>query len=140
MSSLYGRLNRSEMSLLAGGFLLSPAGTAYIGHSVDKYAKQALSEASRRFPAGELHNGRGDAFRHAYWNALMTRHLTSFFAELFATAHEDSPGQPAAERAMDLHNNAEGRRIGMVNPGATDAQLAALVMTALQQGRLVTLR
>ena len=32
--------------------------------------------------------------------------------KLFSFAHEDYPGNPAGEMAMDLHNNEVGRSIG----------------------------
>ncbi|WP_069650303.1 DUF6973 domain-containing protein [Caloranaerobacter ferrireducens] len=36
--------------------------------------KKAFNEANERYSSG-LHNGNGDAFRHAYWNALMVKHI-----------------------------------------------------------------
>lgn len=52
----------------------------------------------------------GDAFRHAYWNAIMVRVVGAIFAEKFATAHEaDSTGN---DKVMDLWNNELGRNIG----------------------------
>ncbi|MBN1203828.1 MAG: hypothetical protein JXB05_02750 [Myxococcaceae bacterium] len=63
---------------------------------------------------------RSNAFRHALWNALMTRDIGRVWSEAFATAHEDWPeAQLRAQswegfsglehKAMDLHNNAKGR-------------------------------
>jgi hypothetical protein len=71
---------------------------------------EATDEAARRYP-GEFHNGRGDAFRHAYWSALMTQARGEPLAREFGNAHENFPGNPPLERAMDLHNNAIGRTI-----------------------------
>lgn len=48
-----------------------------------------------------------DAFRHAYWNALMTYNIDVDFAEDIATAHEYNAPQPS--KTMDLFNNQVGR-------------------------------
>lgn len=78
-------------------------------------ANVATDAARGTFPANTLHNGRGDAFRHCYWNARMVRNfwITTAQAELIATRHEDrATHQPRNERTMDLRNNALGRGIG----------------------------
>lgn len=85
-----------------------------------------------------LHNGEGDAFRHAYWNALMTSRVGPEFAEALATAHETGSTNPANEVQMDLFNNAVGRQIALEHPGATDEELKGFVMEALRAGRLMT--
>ena len=103
-------------------------------------ADNALATAQRLFPASSLHNGDGDAFRHAYWNALMTRGHGADLAKEFADAHESNPNNPADEKAMDLHNNEVGRQIALEHPNATDEELAGYVMQALRDGRLTTLK
>lgn len=84
-------------------------------------------------------DGHNDAFRHTYWNALMTKQFGKDFAEAFATAHEGVPGNPADKEAMDLYNNAQGRRIAHLNPDKTDEELADLVNLAIQQGETVVI-
>jgi hypothetical protein len=61
---------------------------------------------------GKLHNGKGDAFKHAYWNALMTFYLTETWAKAMGNAHEARPKNPKLEKRMDLRNNAVGRGHG----------------------------
>ncbi len=97
----------------------------------------AVEEVERLELDGE-HNGEGDAFRHAYWNALMTKRIGADIAGAFATAHETGSTNPEAEQMMDLHNNEIGRRIALENPEATDAELSRLVLRALQTEKLVT--
>lgn len=58
-----------------------------------------------------LNNNAADAFRHALWNAKMTATIGAELAKKFADAHEEAPNNPAAEKAMDLHDNAKGRTI-----------------------------
>lgn len=91
-------------------------------------------------------DGQQDAFRHAYWNALNARDIGAGEAEPFATIHETGMTNPANDPnspeydpvaiQMDLHNNEIGRRIGALNPEATNEELAALVMQALANGEL----
>ncbi|MDR2192381.1 MAG: hypothetical protein LBO62_05855 [Endomicrobium sp.] len=51
-----------------------------------------------------------DAFRHALWNALMTRDIGTQKAEEFSENHE-LPSTQDKGRKMDLHNNRVGREI-----------------------------
>jgi RHS repeat-associated protein len=84
-----------------------------------------------------LHNDIGDAFRHSYWSALMTREFGSEFAEEFTTAHETGTREDARrEIFMDMHNNSVGIQIGQTFQG-TDAELIVEVFNALQDGSLV---
>ncbi len=84
-------------------------------------------------------DGHRDAFRHAYWNALMTKSFGAQFTENFTTAHEGVPGNPADREAMDLYNNGVGRRIATQNPNASDEELADLVQAAVDSGQMVVL-
>lgn len=84
-------------------------------------------------------DGHRDAFRHAYWNALMTREFGAEWTQQFATAHEGLPGNPATREAMDLYNNEVGRQIALANPNASPEELATLVQQAVTDGRMVVL-
>lgn len=107
----------------------------------------AYATADERFPqedaAGNFveggEDGHNDAFRHAYWNALMTSRFGEEFAASFGTAHEGVPGNPAAKEAMDLYNNELGRRIASENPDASDEELADLVFEAVMDGEAVVI-
>lgn len=102
----------------------------------------ALSRAERfltdlGLPSNEIHNGIGDAFRHAYWSALMTRAFGEEWTRNFTTAHEMNPENDPTkfkEEFMDLHNNALGIRIARENPNASPDQLAQLIAQALKKG------
>lgn len=53
-----------------------------------------------------------NAFKHAYWNTLMSKFISEGWAGKFATAHElGISGNPIAEMSMDLHNNMVGRTV-----------------------------
>lgn len=124
---------------------LTPAEKAYlllhphhIG-TISDDADAALAAARRNYPGAGQHNGLGDAFRHAYWSALLARDIGADNARAFTTAHEGFSDNPAPERAMDLHNNGVGIAIAAeAGPGATDAQLESRVRAAIASGRLMT--
>ncbi len=59
-----------------------------------------------------LYNGKGDAFRHAYWNAANVNDLGAILTEELTSAHEERPPSYTysyLEKQMDLLNNQEGR-------------------------------
>lgn len=71
-------------------------------------ATKASDEAASRYPSDSLLNGKGDAFRHCSWNALMTIRIGSDAAERIATNHETVSNGLVDQKAMDLFNNAQG--------------------------------
>lgn len=73
-------------------------------------AKLAADSAAANYT--DLHNGKGDAYRHGLWQGLSAFHVGATYAKSFGDAHEkDFPG-PAIETTMDLFNNSVGRGIG----------------------------
>lgn len=86
-------------------------------------------------------NGRADAARHAYLNAIMTVDWNLADAEGLASAHERSnlnDGGNHNESAMDLENNLRGRIIGS-SGDTTRPGLATRVIAALNAGLLTIL-
>ncbi|MHC1784924.1 MAG: RHS repeat-associated core domain-containing protein [Anaerolineaceae bacterium] len=82
--------------------------------------QQALSATKSLFHGDyNLLNDKGDAFRHAYWSALITRDFGAQFARDFTSAHETgfSPFLDAREQSfMDMHNNSVGIEVGSAWP------------------------
>ncbi len=109
----------------------------YSAIKVYSNAQKASSYAEKNATrlGGGLRNGRADAARHTYWNALNARDLGGQIAKKFGDAHEKGPNNPG-EKMMDLKNNSVGRVIGESNPDATDEQLQGLVDDALNNGEL----
>ncbi|MFE4456656.1 DUF6973 domain-containing protein [Nocardia tengchongensis] len=99
---------------------------------------QAADTAKELFP-DSVNDGQGDAFRHTYWNALMSDRFGEGFAKTYATGHEGAPGQPSHREAMDLFNNNLGRTIAEENPGASADQLKDKVKEAIGQGRAIVI-
>ncbi|OGS22824.1 MAG: hypothetical protein A2314_03980 [Elusimicrobia bacterium RIFOXYB2_FULL_50_12] len=62
-----------------------------------------------------------DAFRHAYWNAIMTRDIGYDFAKEIADNHELNPDNEYSIK-MDLNNNRIGRDLarGLMERGIVD--------------------
>ncbi len=82
-------------------------------------AYKAIEKSNELFPntfiPSNSHNGKGDAFRHALWNAYFTGFCGATLAEQLTTAHEDNidPNNPFPQKEidMDLFNNQKGRLI-----------------------------
>jgi hypothetical protein len=110
---------------------------------MDQIKDAAEVEAKVRFPpqngANDTADNHTDAFRHTYWNALMTQRFGEQWTRDFATAHERLPNNPATAEAMDLYNNELGRQIAVANPDATPDELAGLVEQAVNDGDTVVI-
>jgi hypothetical protein len=121
--NLDSRLTLEEWKLV----IRSPLASARAAPAIELSAQAAIDrwacDADVNFS-----DGKADAFRHAYWNALMTRRTSAAFAAQFAGAHEVGSGNTAAATAMDLHNNAVGRALAERYPAAGDAELLQLLL------------
>lgn len=110
---------------------------------MDQIKEAAEVEAKVRFPpqngVDDTADNHTDAFRHTYWNALMTQRFGEQWTRDFATAHERLPDNPATAEAMDLYNNELGRQIAVNNPDATPEELANLVEQAVNGGDSVVI-
>lgn len=105
---------------------------------------KALSTAPTYFKDG-CTDGRCDAFRHAYWNALMVRRIDYNFARDFAAAHEygDPRSRPQdLDRQMDSYNNSWGQSIGQsyTTSKYTDSQVEGVVKSYVTGGKLVIIK
>lgn len=83
--------------------------------------KDAIDTAYNKYGQMEEHNGRGDAYRHLVFQAMLTQKYGPKIAELIGKYHEapiptifGGAGftQPKDEKEMDLYNNALGIEIG----------------------------
>lgn len=70
-------------------------------------AYKALKKSSELFPdtfiPSNSHNGKGDAFRHALWNAYFTGFCGATLAEQLTTAHEENvdPDNPFPQKEIE---------------------------------------
>lgn len=87
---------------------------------------EALAATNQLF-TGSLYLTRADAFRHSYWNWLMSNCCGVEWATAFATAHESNiPNND--DKRMDLNNNMVGRRLFSSAPTSTPAAAQASLL------------
>ncbi|MBB5907764.1 DUF6973 domain-containing protein [Actinoalloteichus hymeniacidonis] len=99
--------------------------------------RTALHDAENVFDGAGSTDGHSDAFRHAYWNAMLANRFGQDWAAEYATAHERVPDNPASSQSMDLHNNEVGRQIAAAHPDAGPEELAELIEQAVYDGDLI---
>lgn len=107
-NNFYNRANKAEKVL----FALSP----YQALAAFSYSRTAETVANALYPeiGPNTPNGKQDAFRHAYWNALMDEGMGEGFAELFGSAHEQTDNPTADSQKShqwDYWNNQAGRNL-----------------------------
>lgn len=87
-----------------------------------KFAERAANAASAKYGKKEEWMGKGDAFRHMAWQAMMAQKYGPTVANLVGQYHElplgrrlgaASQEQTDEEKQMDLFNNTIGRQIGV---------------------------
>lgn len=104
------------------------------------HAQKATWRSEDLFP-NSIYNGKGDAFRHAYFNAMNANILGVTLAESLSTAHEDKPSlyfYDFKEKEMDLFNNKVGReRKNWFQDGFNS--LEDSILEAMESGLLIYL-
>lgn len=73
--------------------------------------KHDSETAVQTYYGTDCDSDRGNAFKHAYWNIRLCIAFDEELAEKATSAHEDFPDNHADTKAMDLHNNAIGRKV-----------------------------
>jgi RHS repeat-associated protein len=134
----------------------TPYGSVGLGK---EYADIASKEAQKRFTQAELSGGKGDAWRHCYWSALMANDprlrngthyvgpnllstgvkTETFPAYEIGRLYEDmDTKQSQMDRAMDMHNNNVGLQIGTkLGPNASRDDLMKACDKMLQRKQLI---
>lgn len=97
----------------------------------------AYAETTKRFGYNGR-NDKSDAFRHCFWSATLARDIGFNNALDFTNAHESSPLNIATEKAMDLHNNSVGLKIGLSMLDNT--KLSKMCSDALLSGKLKVIK
>ncbi|MEV7973333.1 hypothetical protein [Cellulomonas sp. NPDC089187] len=104
--------------------------------------EDAFAEADKRYPSSSQNDNHNDAFRHAYWNALMASHFGEGWAAEYGTSHEALQGNQGQREAMDLYNNEVGRSLAGVSSSpyrSVDVSLADRVAEAVENGDLLVI-
>lgn len=110
-----------------------------------KAADKALKNAQKRYKNYTLWQGNGDAYRHAYWSALMTKRTSRDFAYEAGYAHEGyKPGTykkiKSLDDKMDIKNNHNGRKLGTKYKGKTDKYISNRVAEQVSKKNMVRIR
>ena len=135
-------LNTSDIEGIKGRLDFTPAERALFNNSPSrgvmtlKYGYTASTATNDSYISG-FHNGNADAFRHCYWNALITIGIDRKWALDWTNAHEEFPGNPAQEKLMDLRNNRNGQQIGVAYETGDRSKSGCLAATKV--GRLTRL-
>lgn len=133
--------------------LLHPfsAGKAYeISNRVEELSRE-MAEAGEL--DSDMSGGKIDAFRHAYWMALMCKEIGEKKSRWLGKAHEkankkqfekmDLEGGFVPDKAsmeMDLHNNEIGISIARKYPEKSDGELKQIVLDFLKEGELIIIK
>ena len=97
-------------------------------------------------PKHTSYNNEGDAFKHCYSQAEFTLFLGAKIAKFIGDKHEENnPYNTPEEKAMDLHNNKQGRIVGKeVKKNIFwlftnwEDKTAKLIMDKMNNGELIT--
>lgn len=121
-----------------------------ISNRVDSLSKEMVKA---EVLDGDGSGGKVDAFRHAYWMALMASEIGKRKSRWLGKAHEkknrkqfqrgqlengDVPDLPSME--MDLHNNEVGIAIAREHPKMSAEVLKQLVMEVLEKGGMLIIK
>lgn len=100
--SKWNELNKKEKALAKK----QPLQASQVYYATGK----AENETDRLFKYGNSKDAtNGNAFKHSYWNALMTREMGAKNAKTWADAHEDGKSLTSNNTIMDFRNNKIGR-------------------------------
>ncbi len=117
-------------------------------------ARAAAKEISKNsLLDGDENGGQVDAFRHAYWMALLSQHICWRKALRLGKAHEkgnyiqfkkhkfeEGVLPDSASGAMDLFNNNIGIEIGRPNKKIPEEELKRTVRDSVLAGRMIVIR
>lgn len=110
-----------------------------------KAADAATKKTNTLYKPYCTYQGNGDAFRHAYWSALMTKKIDRAFAYDAGLAHEGLTedydfDKQSEDHKMDISNNYSGRKLGTKYSDLSDAKLADKVKDYCSNGNLKRIR
>ncbi len=129
-------------------------GHPFIVKKTLRLTKEALQVADSIHRAGilkgSMSGGQPDAFKHAYWMALLVQDISAKKAFKLGKAHEkgnyltykkakkkglaDSHNKLASE--MDLWNNGKGIEIGVKNKDVQETQLQQIIIDSIKSGAM----
>ena len=103
--------------------------------------KLAIEITNLNYKQSSVHNGNGDAFKHALWNYAMSQDVGIDFTKEWADAHENDTTivNPWHEKTMDLYNNRVGRILSTtVSYRLNIWEMTAITKKAVRSGKMIT--
>ncbi len=121
LAPLAQAISYADWSRLTTGEKIMIASNPVAGLKTNALGNTAYIYTQQKFGTNGL-GDRSDGYRHAIWNALMTRDINRAWADGYATAHEDKTWAELntrdtdgyfkyQHRTMDLNNNRVGRDV-----------------------------
>lgn len=93
--------------------------------TIEKYGYNGLNDSS-------------DAFRHSYWNALITKNISPEWAKVWTDAHEYGvTDNNETHQAMDLFNNECGRNAASTQTNLSTDELADYLVQRVSGGGML---
>jgi hypothetical protein len=121
-------------------------------HCTQRVLKVCEQEAQDKRLDGKTNGGQVDAFRHAYWMAMLSAEIGGRKAYKLGKAHEKGNYQSfrrgrfeegarpdSIASAMDLFNNERGLELRKIFPGDTPEQMQQRVIALILEGKLLML-
>ena len=112
-----------------------------------KATSKSFLRAKKEFPKTHGGKGKANAYRHAYWNALICFECNKWsknkrrilaWAKLITNKHELlSPNEPL-DKKMDLHNNLIGRNLFITSDFKNEAQISERIKMKLTSAQKIT--
>jgi len=112
---------------------------------LSKYAIYVTDSLEKTGVLKDRSGGQLDAFKHAYWMALLSQQMKVKKARKLGLAHEKfnykqyKKGKGGGDKAasdMDLWNNEVGLRIGSSHKDISKTELANLIVEAVKKGEM----
>ncbi|MBR4660654.1 MAG: RHS repeat protein [Bacteroidales bacterium] len=106
-----------------------------VGFAGENYPPFWLSQKAANFAVNfgktlgfqlDKEGGEVNAFRHVLWQAMIARDFGSYHAKRIGNAHEDNA--TSNDTIVDQNNNSLGRKLGEMNKGANNVELALEVL------------
>ena len=114
-------------------------------HKITKEALKTTKKIGEENILSDVNGGKLDAFKHAYWMALLSQEIKESKARRLGEIHEyvnyisykrGKSNQDSLASAMDLLNNEAGINIGKNNKFTSTNQLINLVICDIKDGNM----
>lgn len=112
-----------------------------------KATQKTMAVSDRLYGKAHFGNGKANAFRHAYWNFLLSstidrafkhRRKSVDFTEKIVNYYEKVTQNEILDRKMDFHNNAIGRNLFLIKNEENESQMIDFIQNMADFAQKVT--